>query len=762
VETVRRESQTRPAALSGLTLLIFFISSGSGTIVINEVELNPAGDDNSPNVLEWVELYNTGNEDVDISSWTLVAAHGDKEIVRIPSGSTIEAKGFYAIPDHPPKEQWLDNLDESVILKDDSGFEVDRTPMMVDDRDDSCAWSRYPDGSPNWGFMISSKGVNASGDFCYSGREYDDDALSCCFGEYGDGSLWNVSCLNVGDQPQSCLIEDPFIKSEECETSDEDESWIELELNKSTNVSHLNFEMVQEVSGAGFVNLDNNYYTTPMVDFTGIVLNTREHGSGLYNSSEQIELLRDDKYVDVDNISLKVGNASIEMSKDVSANYASTTLGLPCNRSVTYSSKWTEDALSETRIEPPFVGSKDSNVYHYPWCWHVKTINPENLKWFSSIEDAKDEGRRACEDCITESTMHESYRYITSISSRSYVKQDQRKAVFEFDSDFEGTGHIGVLKKSDPGDPPQETPMFESREDYTGSFQVLEKIEDCSSGVISEKSISGEGFVSVDKRIRESQRTYESGTGTYDTEEMVKTRTNFIAKDLNVTHSPTNQTLTDDVTINSSLKWKEGVWSRVRNTSFIGEEYTSADRLDKETVVRGLNEMETETNFSGKARYRTILRNEIDQDEQYEGEYSVHRRTIFTGVPKYDRPHLNVTKTGEIDLLNCSERSSIVSYTITLENDGNRAIGPVYVKDIFPPGVRFIDSSMRPSELTSVSANWTLTHLAIGDTSSITLWLDVVNCPDGELVNQAKASGGYNGDYWITGDSYCIIKRDEG
>ena len=92
METVRRESQTRPAALSALTLLIFFISSGSGTTVINEVELNPAGDDNSPNVLEWVELYNTGNEDVDISSWTLVAAHGDKEIVRIPSGSTIEAK----------------------------------------------------------------------------------------------------------------------------------------------------------------------------------------------------------------------------------------------------------------------------------------------------------------------------------------------------------------------------------------------------------------------------------------------------------------------------------------------------------------------------------------------------------------------------------------------------------------------------------------------------------------------------------------------
>jgi len=759
VKAVRRVGKTQPAALSAFTLLVFLISSVSGSIVINEVELNPAGDDNSPYVLEWVELYNTGNEDVDISSWTLVAAHGDKEVVRIPSGATIEAKGFYAIPDHPPKEQWLDNRDESVILKNSSGVEIDRTLTLEDDRGDSCAWSRYPDGSPDWGFMISSKGFRASGDFCHFAK--DDDALSCCFGEYDGGSLWNVSCLNVGDKTYNCLIEDPFIESEECEISNDYESWIEWELNESADGSDLKFEMGQEVLGAGFINLDNRYYSTPMGDFTGIELNTREHGSGSYNSTEQIGLLREDKSIKLNNTYLKVENASIEMNKDVSANYTSTTLGLPYNRSVTYSSKWTEEACAKTRINPPLVGSKESNVYHYPWCWHVKTIKPENLKWFSSLEDAKDEGRRACEDCITESTICESYRYITSIDRKSHVKQDQKESVFKIDSGFEGTGYIGFLKKSDPGDPLQETPKFESREDYTGSFQVLEKIEDCGSGATSEKSMSGAGFVSVDKRIRESQRTYESGTGAYETEEIIKTRNNYVAKDLNVTHSQTNQTQIGNVTFYSSLRWKEGVWSQVKNMSFVGEEYTGADHLDKETEVRGLNEIETEANFSGKARYRTILRKEVDQDEQYEGDYSVHRRTIFTGVPKYDRPHLNVTKTGEIDLVNRSERSSIVCYTITLENDGNRALGPVYVKDIFPSGARFIDSSMRPSELTAVSANWTLTHLAIGDTSSITLLLDVANCPDGELVNRAKASGGYNGDYWITGDSSCIIKRDE-
>ena len=737
-------------------LWIVLISFGSGSIVINEVELNPSGDDRSQDVLEWVELYNTGNKDADISGWSLVTTHGDTEITRVPPGTTIPAKGFYIQLGPGMGEQWLDNEYESVVLRDRSGSDVGRTPELMDNRDDSCAWSRYPDGSPYWEFMVSSRGTRASGDFCYSGSS--DDALSCCFGEY-DECLWNISCLNVGDQPKSCLIEDPFIEYEEYETSNDNDSWIELELNEFTNVSYLKFEMVQGVSGAGFVNLDNSYYTTPEIDFTGIEVNTREHGSGSYHSTEQIGFRRDDKSIEIDNVSLKVRNSSVEMDKDVSANYASTTLGLPCNRSVTYSSKWTEEAYAKTQIEPPFVGSKESDVYHYPWCWHVKTIKPENLEWFSSLEDAKDEGRRACEDCITESMMHESYRYITSIDRKSYVNLDPKKSDFEIDSDFEGRGHIVFLDKSDPGNPPQETPKFESREDYSGSFHVLEKIEDSGSGVNSERSMSGVGFVSVDKRIKESQRTYESGTGTYSAEEIIKTRTNYIAKDLSVTHSQMNQTLTRDISINSSLRWKEGVWSQVRNTSFIGEEYTSAGYLDKETEVRGLDEMETEADFSGNARYRTILRNEVDVDEQYEGDYSVHRKTVITGIPKYDSPHLNVTKTGEIDLLHCSERSSIVCYTITLENDGNRALGPIFVKDLFPAGARFLDSSVRVSEVTPVSANWTLTHLAIGDTTSIILWVDVVNCPDDMIVNQVRVSGGYNGDYWITGSSSCIVNR---
>jgi uncharacterized repeat protein (TIGR01451 family) len=740
-------------------LLIPFVS---GTIVINEVELNPAGDDRTQDVLEWVELYNTGSEDADIGGWSLVTTHGNREIARIPPRTTIPAKGFYVQRGPETGEQWLDNLLESVVLRDASGSEVDRTPELTDSRDDRCAWSRYPDGSPDWELMISSKGAIASGDFCYSDRY--DEALTCCFEEY-DCCLWNISCLHVGDQPESCLIEDPFVEYEECETSDEDECWIEPQEEDANATYYLKFEMEQAISGAGFVNVDNGYYTTPFGDFISVELNTREHGSGLYKSEEKTRLLRENRSIEFDNISFNVGNSSIEMDKDVSATYTATTLGLPHNRTVTYSSTWTEEACSKSRMRAPVVVSEESpeRVYHFPWCYHVKQIKPENQRWFSSPADAYANGYRACMNCIqnnvTDTSMSESYRYATSIDRESRIVRDQNRSTMVIDSEFDGMGHIGVLKLSDPGKSVHGVPVIEAREDYIGSFKIHDRIDEDNSSLTFNKSTSGTGFASISKRIKEGQKTYEYGTGNYYSEELIETDKNYIAKDLTVIHSQVNETLTRDVYLNSSLRWKEGMWSQVRNTSFIGEEYTSIDYLEKETEVRGLNEMETEADFSGNARYRAILRDEVDIDEQYEGDFAVHRKTVFTGIQKYDSPHLNVTKTGEIELLNSSGRADIIRYTITLENNGNRALGPIYVKDFFPEGARFIDSSLRPSELTPASAEWTLMSLRIGDRSSITLRLDVVNCPDDMIVNRAEASGGVNnGDDWITDSSSWVVK----
>lgn len=58
----------------------------------------------------------------------------------------------------------------------------------------------------------------------------------------------------------------------------------------------------------------------------------------------------------------------------------------------------------ETETTPPeptgkYVGSINSDVYHYPTCTYAQRIYPENLIWFSSPADAKAQGYRPCKVC---------------------------------------------------------------------------------------------------------------------------------------------------------------------------------------------------------------------------------------------------------------------------------------------------------------------------------------------------------------------------
>ena len=46
-----------------------------------------------------------------------------------------------------------------------------------------------------------------------------------------------------------------------------------------------------------------------------------------------------------------------------------------------------------------YVGSINSNVYHYPYCRYVAQIYPQNRIWFASAADALWQGYRPCKDC---------------------------------------------------------------------------------------------------------------------------------------------------------------------------------------------------------------------------------------------------------------------------------------------------------------------------------------------------------------------------
>ncbi len=106
---------------------------------INEIELNPAGDDPGN---EWVEIFIP--ESVNLSGYILKNNDGDE--------LNLEGvhSGYYVVEF---SKQWLDNTDEKVsIIKD--GKIIEESPIVKDTKNDLNSWSRCSE----WVFIESSKG----------------------------------------------------------------------------------------------------------------------------------------------------------------------------------------------------------------------------------------------------------------------------------------------------------------------------------------------------------------------------------------------------------------------------------------------------------------------------------------------------------------------------------------------------------------------------------------------------------------------------
>jgi hypothetical protein len=133
-------------------------------IVINEIEQNPYGIDEGN---EWVELYNPTTTDVNLDGWKLSTTHG--KTVTVTLRVTIPANGYFV---YTHAEQWLDNEDESVTLRDPSLNEIDRTPYLTEPyRVDNgyYSWQRYPNGNDtdsdsDWMFRAVTKGYGSDGE----------------------------------------------------------------------------------------------------------------------------------------------------------------------------------------------------------------------------------------------------------------------------------------------------------------------------------------------------------------------------------------------------------------------------------------------------------------------------------------------------------------------------------------------------------------------------------------------------------------------
>lgn len=145
--------------LVGLLIPAYGQSSIANHVVINEVDINPPGDD-SASPKEWVELYNPTENNVDIGGWKIASTTVLKQTLTIPVGTILEKGKFIT---YSYKTVWFTDTNEIVELRDNNGFVVDSTPSISDIKNDFTSWQRIYDGfdldsADDWKFVTSTAG----------------------------------------------------------------------------------------------------------------------------------------------------------------------------------------------------------------------------------------------------------------------------------------------------------------------------------------------------------------------------------------------------------------------------------------------------------------------------------------------------------------------------------------------------------------------------------------------------------------------------
>ena len=140
-------------------ILVPAYAQTSESVVINEVDINPPGDD-SQTISEWVELYNPTDSEIDIGGWEIASTTVLKKTMIIPSGTIIAPEEFLT---YSFQSVWFTDANESVELRDENNVVVDKTPSISDIQNDFTSWQRIYDGydfdnSDDWKFVTSTTG----------------------------------------------------------------------------------------------------------------------------------------------------------------------------------------------------------------------------------------------------------------------------------------------------------------------------------------------------------------------------------------------------------------------------------------------------------------------------------------------------------------------------------------------------------------------------------------------------------------------------
>jgi hypothetical protein len=183
-------------------------------VVINEVDINPPGDD-SATVSEWIELYNPTDSDIDIGGWEIASTTVLKKTMMIPSGTVIESEQFLT---YSYQNVWFTDANESVELRDENNIVVDKTPAISDIKNDFTSWQRLYDGydfdsDNDWKFVTSTAG-SSNGKLV---ETQDSESVSVGVSSEKSFYLFGDVAVISGSVSEEVYIVKPFFQPEQIE-----------------------------------------------------------------------------------------------------------------------------------------------------------------------------------------------------------------------------------------------------------------------------------------------------------------------------------------------------------------------------------------------------------------------------------------------------------------------------------------------------------------------------------------------------------------
>ena len=112
----------------------------AGQVVINEIMYHPSPAVPEDTGLEWIELYNPTEGDINIGNFE-IRTSSKSATIKLTPDAVIGAGEIYVIE---LDQQMLSHTAESLILADATGNIIDRTPSLVDSSHDERTWQRIP------------------------------------------------------------------------------------------------------------------------------------------------------------------------------------------------------------------------------------------------------------------------------------------------------------------------------------------------------------------------------------------------------------------------------------------------------------------------------------------------------------------------------------------------------------------------------------------------------------------------------------------